>query len=73
MAIIKLSELNVKESCLVHKITGNKAVKKRLLEMGFVRGTKIYVEKVALLDGMKLKMSVWKYQERGESNAGTND
>lgn len=51
----KLSDIDVKGNCLVHKITGNKAIKKRLLEMGFVRGTEIYVEKVAPLgDPMEL-------------------
>ena len=55
MAPKRLSELEVKESCQVIKITGNKAIKKRLLEMGFVKGTKIYVEKVAPLgDPMEL-------------------
>jgi len=52
---MRLSDLEVKESCQVVKITGNKAIKKRLLEMGFVKGTKIYVEKVAPLgDPMEL-------------------
>lgn len=51
----RLSELEVKGSCQVVKLTGNKAIKKRLLEMGFVKGTKIYVEKVAPLgDPMEL-------------------
>ncbi|MCK5009878.1 MAG: ferrous iron transport protein A [Deltaproteobacteria bacterium] len=51
----RLSELQVKGSCKVVKLTGSKAIKKRLLEMGFVKGTKIYVEKVAPLgDPMEL-------------------
>ncbi len=51
----RLSELDVKGSCKVVKLTGSKVIKKRLLEMGFVKGTKIYVEKVAPLgDPMEL-------------------
>lgn len=55
MIDLKLSDIEVKGNCLVQRITGNKAIKKRLLEMGFVRGTEIYVEKVAPLgDPMEL-------------------
>jgi ferrous iron transport protein A len=55
MAPKRLSELEVKGNCKVVKLTGNKAIKKRLLEMGFVQGTEIYVEKVAPLgDPMEL-------------------
>ncbi len=55
MIDLKLSDIAVKENCLVRRVTGNKAIKKRLLEMGFVRGTEIYVEKVAPLgDPMEL-------------------
>ncbi len=55
MEQIVLSELAIKGDCKVIRITGDKAIKKRLLEMGFVRGTKIYVEKVAPLgDPMEL-------------------
>jgi len=55
MEITLLSELAVKGNCKVFKITGDKPIKKRLLEMGFVKGTEIYVEKVAPLgDPMEL-------------------
>lgn len=55
MGEMKLNDLEVRGKCRVSKITGNKAIKKRLLEMGFVRGTDIYVEKVAPLgDPMEL-------------------
>ena len=55
MAPKRLSELEVKGSCKVVKLTGSKAIKKRLLEMGFIQGTEIYVEKVAPLgDPMEL-------------------
>lgn len=55
MKIMKLSDLPVKGTCRVVKVSGEKAIKKRLLEMGFVRGTEIYVKKVApLADPMEL-------------------
>jgi len=55
MSATKLSELEIKGNCRIVKITGTKTIKKRLLEMGFVRGTAIYVEKVAPLgDPMEL-------------------
>ncbi len=50
-----LSKVAVKGECKVFKVTGEMAVKKRLLEMGFVKGTRIYIQKVAPLgDPMEL-------------------
>jgi len=55
MAPKRLSELGVKRSCKVVKLTGRKAIKKGLLELGFIQGTEIYVEKFApLRDPMDL-------------------
>lgn len=55
MGEIKLNELEVKGKCRISRVTGSKAIKKRLLEMGFIKGTEIYVEKVAPLgDPMEL-------------------
>ena len=55
MTLKRLSDLEVKESCKVVKLTGTKAIKKRLLEMGFIKGTELYIEKVAPLgDPMEL-------------------
>ncbi|MBF0490359.1 MAG: ferrous iron transport protein A [Candidatus Omnitrophica bacterium] len=55
METILLSELAVRGNCKVFKVTGDRSIKKRLLEMGFVKGTEIYVEKVAPLgDPMEL-------------------
>ena len=52
---IKLSELEVKGYCRVDRVIGRRSIKKRLLEMGFVKGAEIYVEKVAPLgDPMEL-------------------
>jgi len=62
-----LSELAVKGMCKVHKITGEKPIKKRLLEMGFVKGTVIYVEKVAPLgDPMELVLKGYHLSLRRE-------
>ena len=53
--MLRLSEVEVGGNCRVLKLTGSRAVKKRLLEMGFVKGTEIAVEKVAPLgDPMEL-------------------
>ena len=55
MSEIRLSDLEVNGKCRVCRIIGAKSIKKRLLEMGFVRGTEIYVKKVAPLgDPMEL-------------------
>lgn len=55
MVEIKLNELEVSGHCRICRIDGSSAIKKRLLEMGFIRGSKIYVEKVAPLgDPMEL-------------------
>lgn len=52
---IRLSDLEVNGKCRVTKISGSKMIKKRLLEMGFVRGTEICLKKVApLADPMEL-------------------
>lgn len=55
MDATRLSEVAVGGKCRVAGVSGAKAIKKRLLEMGFVRGTEIYVQKVApLADPMEL-------------------
>jgi len=62
-----LSELAIKGTCKVFKITGEKPIKKRLLEMGFVKGTEIYVEKVAPLgDPMELVLKGYHLSLRRE-------
>jgi len=55
MTELRLNELAVKGKCLIKKVSGTRAIKKRLLEMGFIKGPEIYVEKVAPLgDPMEL-------------------
>ncbi|MDP8212958.1 MAG: ferrous iron transport protein A [Candidatus Zapsychrus exili] len=67
MAALKLSELKVNGNCKINKIAGNKAIKKRLLEMGFIKGTEIYVEKVAPLgDPMELVLKGYHLSLRRE-------
>jgi ferrous iron transport protein A len=62
-----LSKLAVKGSCKVFKITGDKSIKKRLLEMGFVKGSEIYVQKVAPLgDPMELVLKGYHLSLRRE-------
>jgi len=46
---VKLSELKQGQSATVVRVGGNGAFRRRLLEMGFLRGTDIYVEKYAPL------------------------
>ncbi|MBF0331558.1 MAG: ferrous iron transport protein B [Candidatus Omnitrophica bacterium] len=55
MRVVRLSEVPVKGTCRVVKVTGEKAIRKRLLEMGFVKGTEINITKQAPLgDPMEL-------------------
>lgn len=65
--VLRLSELEVSGCCKVVRVTGDKAIKKRLLEMGFVKGTEIYVEKVAPLgDPMELVLKGYHLSLRRE-------
>ncbi len=53
--MVRLGDVAVKGTCRVVKVTGDRNFKKRLLEMGFIRGTEIYVQKQAPLgDPMEL-------------------
>lgn len=46
---MKLSELREGQTATVVRVGGEGAFRRRLLEMGFLRGTEIYVEKYAPL------------------------
>ena len=46
---VKLSELREGQSARIFKIGGAGAFRRRLLEMGLLKGTKLYVEKYAPL------------------------
>ncbi len=65
--IPRLSDLEVGAHCRVSKVSGSRAIKKRLLEMGFVKGTEIYVQKVAPLgDPMELVLKGYHLSLRRE-------
>ena len=49
MPPVKLSELRQGQSGRIHKIGGAGALRRRLLEMGLLKGTRLYVEKYAPL------------------------
>jgi len=50
-----LSDLQPGESAIVNGLTATGPIKKRLLEMGFIRGAKLKIEKLAPLgDPMEL-------------------
>lgn len=69
MAVVRLSELAVKGNCTVVRVTGPKPIRKRLLEMGFVRGTDIHVEKLAPLgDPMELVLKGYHVSLRREES-----
>ena len=73
MAPLRLSEIPVKGKCKVVKVTGNKAIRKRLLEMGFVKGTDIYVSKQAPLgDPMELVLKGYHISLRREEAGDVN-
>ena len=44
-----LSEMKEKQTAIVVRVGGNGALRRRILEMGILKGTKIHVEKYAPL------------------------
>jgi len=58
---VPLNELAVSESAVITKLYGSGAIKRRLLDMGLTRGTKIHLRKVAPL-GDPLEISVRGYE-----------
>ena len=52
-----LKDVKVKENCMVLKLHGEGAVKRRIMDMGITKGVKIHVRKVAPLgDPMELNV-----------------
>lgn len=52
-----LDEIKSGESVIVHKLNGEGAFKRRIMDMGITRGTKIFVRKVAPLgDPMEINL-----------------
>jgi Fe2+ transport system protein FeoA len=46
---MKLSELKQGQSAIIEQVGGSGALRRRILEMGMVRGVRVYVEKYAPL------------------------
>ena len=52
---MRLSQIRAGQSCTIVKVGGNGKLRRRLLEMGVLKGTDVYVEKYApLRDPLKL-------------------
>ena len=56
-----LKEVKVGQSCTVAKLTGVGAVKRRIMDMGLTKGTKVHVKKVAPL-GDPIELTVRGYE-----------
>ncbi|MDY2787926.1 MAG: ferrous iron transport protein A [Atopobium sp.] len=56
-----LRDINVGEACTVVKLTGTGAVKRRIMDMGLTKGTKVLVHKVAPL-GDPIEVTVRGYE-----------
>ena len=56
-----LKDVKVGESCTVVRLTGSGALKRRIMDMGLTKGTRVYVRKVAPL-GDPLELSVRGYE-----------
>ena len=55
--IVQLSELNPGQAGIIVRVGGQAAARRRLLEMGLVRGETVYVERVAPLgDPLEFKV-----------------
>ena len=56
-----LKDVKVGESCTVAALTGSGALKRRIMDMGLTKGTRVYVHKVAPL-GDPLELTVRGYE-----------
>ncbi len=56
-----LKEAKIGETVTVKKITGEGAVKRRIMDMGLTRGTEVYIRKVAPL-GDPIEVTVRGYE-----------
>lgn len=56
-----LKDVKVGESCTVAKLTGAGALKRRIMDMGLTKGTRVYVRKVAPL-GDPVELTVRGYE-----------
>ena len=67
---MRLSDIKTGESCVIVKILGHGSFRKRMMEMGFVRGKKILVEQNApLRDPIKYRILDYEISlRRAEAN-----
>ena len=56
-----LKDVRVGESATVSKLTGSGALKRRIMDMGLTKGTRVYVRKVAPL-GDPVELTVRGYE-----------
>lgn len=56
-----LKDVRVGESCAVAALTGTGALKRRIMDMGLTKGTRVYVRKVAPL-GDPIELTVRGYE-----------
>ena len=56
-----LRDVKVGESCTVASLTGSGALKRRIMDMGLTKGTRVHVRKVAPL-GDPLELTVRGYE-----------
>jgi ferrous iron transport protein A len=56
-----LRDVKIKETATVVKLHGEGAVKRRIMDMGITKGTKVYVRKVAPL-GDPIEVTVRNYE-----------
>ncbi len=65
-----LSELKEGESGVIMRVGGNGALRRRILEMGIIKGTKVYVDKYApLKDPLELIVKSYHISLRVEEAA----
>lgn len=68
-----LSELRQGQSAIINRIGGNGALRRRILEMGIIKGTEVYVEKYApLKDPLELIIKGYHVSLRVEEAAQIN-
>ena len=56
-----LRDMNVGETCIVKRLTGEGAVKRRIMDMGITKGVEIYIRKLAPL-GDPIEVTVRGYE-----------
>lgn len=56
-----LKDVRVGETCTVSKLGGSGAIKRRIMDMGITKGTRIYVRKVAPL-GDPIEVTIRGYE-----------